>query len=253
MRPRTRFDTAFFVCCTLAAFGLASGARAVERPSIEPEAEQVLKAALGHLAQRQSFTVRAEVTDELVLPSGQKIQFSGGFEATVRRPDRLWSRFDDARRPSVIWYDGKSVTLLSGEGPTYATSPAPERIDLMLDALRKKLGFSPPLSLLLREDVVDRALQRVDAGFVVGRGLVNGVYCRHLAFLQENIDWQVWVAEEGEPLIWRIVITHKNERAAPQYAATFLSWDFNVRPGDRIFAFDPPAGAVRGDFRAPER
>src|SRR6266496_3845494 len=56
---------------------------------IEPQAEKLLRRMSDYLASRQQFTVKAESTLEVVLTSGQKLQFSSPATASVWRPNRL--------------------------------------------------------------------------------------------------------------------------------------------------------------------
>jgi hypothetical protein len=237
-------------------FAMVTGAAAAGAdgdPVVEPEAAQTLKAALERIARAASFTYRAEVTSDTALPSGQKLQFSGTLEVAVRRPDGLWSFFDGEQRTSRSWYDGKTFTLLNCGKNVYARWPAPDKLDELLGAMRGTLGFTPPLSPLLRENAATKALTKVKSGFTVGRSVIGGVPCRHLAFRGEKSDWQVWISEEGEPLLKRIVITYKQEAAAPQYAATFLAWDFTPRLTDETFRFTPPQGAIQCEFEQMKR
>jgi hypothetical protein len=223
-------------------------ARAAEQPAIEPEAARIIKAALERIAGAQSLTFRAEVTKDSSLPSGQKLQFPGKLEVAVRRPNGFWNTFEGEQRTTRSWYDGKTFTLLNSGKNVYACWPAPEKLDDLFGSMRDTLGFTPPLAPLLRDDIAATALAKVTSGFVVGRGVIGETPCRHLAFRGEKTDWQVWVSEDGEPVIKRIVITYKLEPAAPQYAATFLTWDFAPRLSAADFVFTPPQGAVQCEF-----
>jgi len=236
-----------------AALSVTPPARAEEKPAIEPEAARILKAALERIGGAKSFTFRAEVTSDTPLPSGQKIQFPGTLEVAVRRPNGLWNMIEGEQRTARSWYDGKTFTLLNGGKNVYACWPAPEKLDDLIGAMKDKLGFSPPLAPLLRENLAATALAKVTSGFIVGQGVVVGTPCRHLAFRGEKTDWQLWIAEHGEPLIKRIVITYKLEPAAPQYTATFLAWDFAPTLSDAVFAFTPPEGAVQCEFEPVRR
>ena len=228
-------------------------ARAEEKQSIEPEAARIFKAALERIGGAQSFTFRAEVTKDSSLPSGQKIQFPGMLEVAVRRPNGLWNSFEGEQRTASSWYDGKTFTLLNGGKNVYARWPAPERLDDLLGVMRDKLGFTPPLARLLRDNLAATTLAKVTSGFIVGRAVIGGTPCRHLAFRGEKTDWQVWVSEVGDPVLKRIVITQKQEAAFPQYTATFLAWDFAPRLTDATFRFTPPQGAIQCEFEHLER
>jgi len=253
MSPRGRAGASFVAGLAIVVVAGLGAARADAAPEIEPEAAQTLKAALDRIAGATSFTYRAEVTNDAPLPSGQKIQLSGTLEVAVRRPGGFWSSFDGEQRTSRIWYDGKTLTLLNNGKNVYACWPAPGTIDELFARMKDELGFRPPLSHLLREDVSATALATAKSGFTVGRSVIGGVPCRHLAFRGEKTDWQVWVSEDGDPLLKRIVITHKLEAASPQFAATFLAWDFAPRLSDATFRFTAPQGAIQCEFEQLKR
>ena len=59
-----------------------------------------------------------------------------------------------------------------------------------------------------------------------------GVNCHHLAFTQENVDWQVWIQDGPQPFIRKFVITHKNEPGAPEFTALITHWDLTQRIAD---------------------
>lgn len=224
----------------------ASGA---EQPPVEPRATEILNAALKHLAGAPSLTLRAEVVTETVLASGIKLQFPGTLQVMLRRPDRLSYRLDSEQRRIAAWYDGKSFTLLDSEKNVCASTPAPKGLGPLFDDMAARLGFRPPLSVLLREDSASVVTRGIEAGFYVGRGEVGGTACHHLAFRQKNVDLQLWVAAEGDPVIKRIVITQKKVAAMPQRAYTVTSWDFNAELGDAVFNFEPPPDVVRCEFQ----
>ena len=222
---------------------------AAEQPAIEPRAAEILSAALTHLAGSASLTLRAEVLSETTLPSGQKLQYPGTLEIALRRPDRLWYRLESEQRRVAAWYDGKEFTLLDSEKNVCASMPALPGLGPLFDDMAARLRFRPPLSLLLREDSAARVLKRIASGYVVGRGEVGGTVCHHLAFRQESVDLQLWVAAAGAPLIKRLVITRKMQPAAPQLSYTIVSWDLNAALGDALFKFEPPQNAVRCEFQ----
>src|SRR4249920_36730 len=56
---------------------------------IDPQAEKLLKRMSDYLAGRQQFTAKAESTLEVVLTSGQKIQYDSPATLMVSRPNKL--------------------------------------------------------------------------------------------------------------------------------------------------------------------
>ncbi|WP_428442365.1 DUF2092 domain-containing protein [Photobacterium sagamiensis] len=55
-------------------------------------------------------------------------------------------------------------------------------------------------------------------GYVVGKSVIEGVRCDHLAFRSPYVDWQLWVQEGSEPLPRKLVITSRDVVNAPQFA-----------------------------------
>ncbi len=55
-----------------------------------------------------------------------------------------------------------------------------------------------PLAELLYSDVYEGLTKNVQAGFYFGMSEVDGVPCHHLVFVQESIDWQVWIEDRNE-------------------------------------------------------
>jgi hypothetical protein len=229
---------------------LAAGsvARAEENSSIEPRAERIIKAAIGNLSAAKSYLFRGEITTEGQLPSGQRLEYAGTLQGAVRRPDHAWLRVVTEDGGRSDWYDGKTFTHLDLAANAYASWPAPPTINELLDKLKEKLGFVPPMAPLMRQhDEKFAFLKNVTSGIYVGEAVVHGSACSHLAFTQENLDWQIWV-DDVVPVIRRFVINYKNSPGSPQVAVTFTDWDFNATLPDSVFAFDPPRGATRAEF-----
>jgi hypothetical protein len=234
-------------CLTLGACPVAGAA---ELPAVEPRAAEILKAALTQLVGTKSLSLRAEVVNETTLPSGQKLQYPGTLEISLRRPDRLRYTLDGEQRQLAAWYDGKSFTLLDSEKNVCASTPAPAGLAALFDAMAANLGFRPPLSVLLREDSPSVVGQNFLSGYYVGRGPIGGTPCHHLAFQQENADLQFWVAEQGPPLIKRIVITRKKQPGVPQLSYTIVSWDLNAVLADELFNFEAPQNVTHCEFQS---
>jgi hypothetical protein len=215
----------------------------------DPAAAQLLRSALDRLAAAQAFSFVAEVTSDTALPSGERVQFVGRIETALRRPDRLLVKYDGEERSVRSWYDGKTFTLLDAGKNVYACSPSEARLEDLLSGMRDRLGFTPPLALLLREDPAKRAFARIRRGIAVGPATIGGTAVQHLAFSGDKSDWQFWIEGGQQPAIKRVVVSFRQQPGTPQFTATFLSWDFSPRLGDDLFTFAAPAGAAQCDFR----
>ena len=74
------------------------------KPAVDPDAIAALQRMGAFLRDQQKFSVRANVTTDDLLASGQKVQFGGTIEMMVRRPDRLRAdvRGDRLRRAHLL-------------------------------------------------------------------------------------------------------------------------------------------------------
>jgi hypothetical protein len=196
----------------------------------------------------KAFSLHGEITHEEVLASGRKLQYSASNNVMLRRPNRIRADYYGDLRKSSFWYDGKSVTLLHTDKKLYATFSAPKDIDTTVDFAMDKYGLSIPIADLVYSDPYAVLIENVRSGFYEGLHMVNGVRCHHLAFTQENIDWQVWIEDGPQAVPRKVVITHKDSPGWPQYTAVLSDWDFSVRLPDILFTFEAPDGAEHIEF-----
>jgi hypothetical protein len=134
-----------------------------------------------------------------------------------------------------FWYDGENMTLMDVGLGIYAKVPVPAVIDASMDHLMEKYGFSPPLVDFIYKDPYNTLIENVEYGFYVGLHNVEGIRCHHLAFVQKNIDWQIWI-EDGKQMVPRkLTITYKNEPESPQYVAVLSEWDLDARLPEALF------------------
>jgi len=223
-----------------AVFGQPSG--------IDPAATKLLKSATDYLAAQKQFSVEVRNTLEVVLTSGQKIEFNHTARQSVQRPNKLRAERTGDLVNQVFYYDGKSLTLSSPGEKVYATVAAPGTLETMLDFARETLDIVAPAGDLVYQDAYDILMTDVNQGFVVGKAVIEGVRCDHLAFRAPHVDWQIWIQEGGQPLVRKLVITTRDLANAPQFAVVVTKWDLKPQFSDKTFSFSPPAGARKIDF-----
>ena len=228
----------------------AAKASAPQKPEIDPQADRLLREAGDYLKAAQQLSFHAAITYDDLLPTGQKIELAADYDVAVRRPDRVYTEYWSDTGGRHFWYDGQTVTLYDPGLGVYASEPAKPTIDATLEHLNTELGFTPPLSDLMTSDPAATLRKNVLFGFHVGLTYVDGVRCHHLAFVERDIDWQVWIEDGTRRTPRKVVITYKSIPGAPQYAAVLSDWDFATRPPDSLFIPQLPAGADRISFLA---
>jgi hypothetical protein len=188
----------------------------------------------------------AEHADE-VLDTGQKIQYD----------PRPASRFSGRTRcgrakgdlvSQVVIYDGKTLAVYNRSNNYYAVAAAPDNIDDALHFARDALDIVPPSGDLIYSNAFDLLTAQVTSGMVVGKSMIGGVKCDHLAFGGPVVDWQIWIADGDKPLPLKYVITTKDDPAQPQYMVLMSNWKVAPKLNDAMFKFTPPQGAKKTDF-----
>jgi hypothetical protein len=217
-------------------------------PAVAEQADRLLKEVGAYIGSAEQFTFHADITFDHVLPSGQKLQFSAVEEVVLQRPGRLYVEWNGDLGARQFWYDGKSVTLYDPAMPFYASEAAPPDIDSMLDQLVPKLNFAPPLADFLYRDPYKSVRGNIQYGFDLGQNDVNGRTCRTLAFVEKDIDWQIWIENGPRPTPCALVITYKTQPAQPQFAAVFSDWDFAPRIAEAVFTPELPPGTEKIPF-----
>ena len=194
------------------------------------------------------FSADTRSTIEFVTTWGQKLQFDNAVTMAVQRPNKLWAARTGDLVDQVFYYDGKLLTLHNPSEKVYATVPAPGTLEEMLDFARESLDIVAPGGDFVYKNAFEILMQDVKTGFVVGKGVVDGVRCDHLAFRAPHVDWQIWIQEGKQPLPRKIVITSTDIAGAPQFAVVMTKWNLAPKFADGKFTFTPPKGARTIEF-----
>ena len=243
-----RLTAAFSRCCVIAAMTTLSLAAQAQSAGIAPEAKQMLKASTDFLASQQQFTADTRNTLEIVLKSGQKIEFNSTGRQSIQRPNKLRAERTGDLVDQVFVYDGQSLTLLNPQQNIFAQVAAPGTLEEMLDFARTRLDIVEPAGDLVYKNSYDILMDGVTDGIVVGKAVIEGVLCDHLAFRAPQVDWQIWIQQGAQPLPRKIVITTLDLPNAPQFAVTVTQWNLKPTFDAQTFKFTPQAGAKQIDF-----
>lgn len=190
-----------------------------------------------------SFGLKADVTTEQVLVSGQKLQYGSQLTYQVQRPNNLRIDIASDRQTRSIFYDGKAVTV---EAPTlgyYASAAAPPTIAELLRAASQKHGIEIPLADLFTWGTAEDNRATISSAIQVSSEHIGGTNCSHYAYRQPDVDWQVWIAD-GSSLPCKLVITTTDDPSMPQYSAVF-AWQPQQQFAADSFTYTPKTGTQK--------
>jgi len=240
--------SATLLCCPVGALAQTptaapSAAGTVADDPIDPVAMKAMDEMSAALLRLDTIRIDADATTEVVLVTGQKLQFGGTVQIRARRPDAFKIVASSDGQSRELYYDGKRFTIYAPRIGFYASFDAPPSIGLTIDKARRDYGVELPLADLFTWGLDQTFRARVRQAMVVRPETVEGRSCTHYAFRQEAVDWQIWI-EAGSNLPCKLVITDTTDPAMPQYVST-LRWTTQTPLSASELAFPPPADAQR--------
>ena len=219
--------------------------------AIDPQSDALLKRMAAYLRALPSFTVHATNTLQVMLVTGEKLDFEAVSEVSVRRPDRMRSRRTGVVGSADFFYDGKTATIFDTATKFFTVNPVPSSIESMLPVFVDLLGVDVPGADLLYTDAYEGLMAEVTHAQHVAIEDVGGVRTHHLAFRGREVDWQIWIEDGERPLPRRYLITTKWMTGAPQFGIALNEWNVSPRLDDKTFIFEAPPEARKVDIIRP--
>jgi hypothetical protein len=214
----------------------------------EDSAAKILKAMSDYVTSQKSLSVTFDADIEVITPEIQKIQFASSGTVQVSRPDKLRATRTGGYADIELVFDGKTISVLGKDANAYAQADVSGTIDQLIALLRDQYSIDMPGADLLLSNAQGAMMEDVLDAKHIGRGVIDGVECEHLAFRNQETDWQLWVEVGDRPIPRKYVITSKSVASAPQYTLRIKEWKTDAAPDAKAFAFEPPAGAKKVDF-----
>ena len=225
-------------------------ASAVNADAQQGDAKAILKSMADYVGSQQTIEFTFDSDIEVITPQLEKIQFTNSGEALLSRPNKLRAHRVGGYADVALYFDGATASIYAKHSNSYAQFPAVGTVDQLVEALRAGHGVALPGADFLLSNAYDVLVAEVMEAKHIGRGVIDGVECEHLAFRNFDTDWQLWVEVGAQPIPRKVVITSKTMNSAPQYTLRIKSWKTGVKPGKDAFTFTPPGDAKQLDPNA---
>lgn len=207
------------------------------------DATQILKAMSDYVASQKTISLTYDSDVEVITSEVEKIQFTSSGRVLLSRPDKVRVSRTGGYADAEVVFDGKTVTALGKNINSFSQLEAVGSIDQLITKLRGMNVVSAPGADFLGTRVYDDLMADVISAKHIGRGVIDGVECEHLAFRDLDVDWQIWIEVGARPIPRKYVVTSKGVGAAPQYTLRIKDWNTDVAISGDAFAFTPPQGA----------
>jgi hypothetical protein len=233
------------VCVLAAVTAFAPSAHAQK----DAEAIHALKAMSDYVGAQKTLSVSYDSDIEVITSDLQKIQFASSGQVQLSRPDKIRASRTGGYSDVELVFDGKMLTINGKDKNIFAQVESTGSVDQLIGLLRDKYSVIAPGGDLLFSRSFDELMADVIDAKDVGRGVIDGVECEHLAFRNVDTDWQIWVELGARPIPHKYVITTKGVTGMPQYTLRIKEWKTDVQ-GDDAFAFKSAQGAKKVDLEA---
>jgi len=220
-------------------FALAGPSRA------DDSASTILKNMSQYVGKQKQISADFDSTIEIVTPDMQKIQFASSGTLQLVRPDKLRITRTGGYTDLELVFDGSQLSILAKNTNLLAQDKFSGSVDAMIEQLYEKFDAALPGMDLLLSDSERQLTSDVISAAHIGRGVVDGAECEHLAFRGTDTDWQIWVELGDKPLPRKYVITSKGLAGAPQYSLTLRNWKTDMPSADGVFAIKEPQGVKK--------
>jgi len=213
----------------------------------QDDARTILKAMSDYVSGQTTIEFTFDSDIEIITPQLEKIQFTNSGELMLSRPDKMRGHRVGGYVDVELYFDGKTASVYGKNLNGYAQFAAQGTLDQLFEALRAGHGVSLPGADFLLSKPYEALIADVLEAKHIGRGVIDGIECEHLAFRNFDTDWQVWIEVGANPVPRKLVITSKTINNAPQYTFRVKTWKSGFEPPAGAFTFTPPAGAVKLD------
>lgn len=209
----------------------------------ETDPLKLLKTMTDYVSTQSLISAALDTDIEVITPELQKIQFASSSKLHLSRPDKLRVERTGGYADVELVFDGTSLTLHGKHNKIFARQNAPGTTDQLIEKMRTELSIQAPGADLLLTNAYEALTADVIDAKYIGHGVIGGIECDHLAFRNEDTDWQIWIERGSTPIPRKLVITSKAVTAAPQYTLVIRDWATDAKFSPDTFSFKAPDDA----------
>ena len=215
---------------------------------MDAKADAVLQSAHAYMSGLDTLLVKADIVEDNVYGDTHKLQFGGVLKIGIQLPAQFFAVYHSDFENRRMFINDGTFTVFDEDVNVYAQASAPGTLNEVFDRLHANFGINSPGGELFSGNAYDLLVKNASKVIYVGVSDVNGTACHHIAGVLQNMDWQLWVQEDGDPKLCKYVVTDRDVPMAPQFSITFSKWTANTDISAEAFEFQAPADAEAIEF-----
>jgi hypothetical protein len=221
------------------------------KPSLEPKAIEILKAACAKLAAAHSMSFTAIVTYESPSRLGFPLAYGTKSDVLLERPDKLRVITPVDGPPSEFYYDGKTMMAFAPVENLVAIADAPPSVDAMLETAYHSAAVYFPFDDVIVTDPYKDIAQDLRVAFYIGQSkIVGGTTTDIVAYDTGGVFIEAWIGTEDKlPRMLRAI--YANDPLQSRHVLLFSNWQLDPTVPAGAFSNAKAAGAKRIPFASP--
>ena len=198
------------------------------------EAIQLIRVLEKHLSGKSRLSYETQLTSDVVLDNGQKIQLAGSTQIYFKRPNQLFVELKTDRSHRLFYHDGNQLTIIAPDENYYGMVEAKTSSIEALMRAAQEYGIEIPMVDLIAWGVKGREWLNVESAVYVGETELQGKTVDHWAIRGAKLDWELWVTQDQDPLPLKISTVRYHATSQPRFTAT-IQWNDRSSMQDSLF------------------
>lgn len=233
-------------------------AASADAPEVKPE--ELLRKMADQVCEPQAISCRVEAIMEInsaMFQNKQEMKTS----IRIEKPNRLAVIAEGGPMQMTVVSDGKQLWQCLPTLKRYVVGPAPTNLAGLADQQDSSLlSMAGPLGNFIptsSEALAKSLLEGVTGSKYLGQENISNekaaeVMCHHLRFMQESLDWDIWIEAGKQPVPRKVTLDFSKQLAGAgpdakgvkmSYAVTMNDWNTSPKFTASDFTFSPPPGA----------
>jgi hypothetical protein len=146
------------------------------------DAVQILNSMSDYVASQKTISLTYDSDVEVVTSEVEKIQFTSSGKVLLSRPDKVRASRTGGYADVEMVFDGNTVSAVGKNINAYTQFESVGSIDQLIAKLRGMDLITAPGADILGSHIFDDLMTDVIVAKHIGRGVIDGVECEHLAF-----------------------------------------------------------------------
>lgn len=245
--PRVSAFMPHTIAAAILTFAMATGAIAQTQPTVSDKNQRLDQVAIDlmresaeFLASRPAFSFTWFVSYDEVVEDREKITFVRSGSNLVVRDKGFFSRADGENGRREYFYNQKQFVISAPDENFYAAKEFNDGFEALVEKVRNATDTEIPIYAIMSRNLGNGLEQGLQGAAYLGSTNLAGRPVHHLAFSEQDEDWQIWISTDNTaPLPLMIIGTNTKQKGWPQYRAYLTNWNLKPKYDTAQFSFRP--------------